>query len=355
MQILSILFSLTVLAISLAHGLAIDERATTTTCNTANVDLVKSRITHHVYFCAWYISAPRTRSPFLQLGATDTFNACKCITQSATATSTQVGTATPTSSVCSTSDTNIVKNEYFNPTAFCSFYTSQYPSVTPESLQVLERRKRVCHGHDKESHTDNHDKELVDLEEDHHRGNDNRLIGELLGQETYAQDQRATSVGDFANGLKNWKLVTSANASGATSTGYDSDGSAALLTCKYAKRSDSRASLHSELLSLCIGSTYTVSFKYKWASSGSSYLDGVLTLYNFGRDQLLGSISGPTTSSGLDSNKVAAGTWGSYSATFTSLATADMILISLGCPAGGAASGQAARVTIDNVRVTKLS
>lgn len=95
-----------------------------------------------------------------------------------------------------------------------------------------------------------------------------------------------------------------------------------------------------------------MSFRYKWAAVGSTYLDGALMLYDYGRDTLLASIAGPATAAGADSNGVKIGVWGSYSTTFTSLVSADMLLVNLACSAGAQTAGQKARVTVDNVRVT---
>lgn len=237
-----------------------------------------------------------------------------------------------------------------------------------------QRRKLVDHHqeglHDNQSRQ--HDQEDDD-DNDKSQGNNARHSGKLRGQKTSTQDQRRTqakkatpspssatcshsplspSVGDFAHGLQNWDTTVSANALLTTGTSYDSDGSAAMLTCTYARSANARASLHTQILPLCIGKAYTVSFKYKFAPA---YLDGTLTLYDYGRDALLATIAGPTTPSAADSNGVAIGTWGSYSATFTSLTSADMVLITLGCSAGGQAAGQSARVTVDNVRVTLIS
>lgn len=135
-----------------------------------------------------------------------------------------------------------------------------------------------------------------------------------------------------------------------TGTSYDSTGSAALLKCEYSSDEDAHASVCKQL-PVCSGQKYIVSFKYKFPASGSN--DGNLSLYDYGLDDMLDTISGPV-SGGSDGAGVAAGSWGSLSETFEAAVDDDMICVMLQCLSSSSLVGKTAQVTIDNVRVTRV-
>lgn len=172
---------------------------------------------------------------------------------------------------------------------------------------------------------------------------------------TCSNNALTTAVGNFVSGLASWTAVAypTAYASVATGNSYDSSGSAALLTCQYSSTADAHASICSPELPVCPGQNYTVSFKYKFPSSGSS--SGSLGLYNYGWDEMLESVSGPASGSSSDDAGVSAGSWGSASQTFEAVQNDDMICILLQCLSSKSLNGETAMVTIDNVRVTRTS
>lgn len=104
-------------------------------------------------------------------------------------------------------------------------------------------------------------------------------------------------------------------------------------------------------LNVCPGQTYTLSFKYKFPASGS--YAGALTLYEVGT--ALGTVTGPRGAGTKDSNGVAAGTWATYSKTFKATSSINAFSIAHACYVGAGTTGKSTKVTIDNVRLTRVA
>ena len=137
-----------------------------------------------------------------------------------------------------------------------------------------------------------------------------------------------------------------------TGTSYDSAGSAALLKCTYSTSKDAHASVCSKDLPVCPGQNYTVSFKYQFDGSSSS--SGGLSLYNYGWDEMLATVTGPTASGGSDTAGTKGGSWGTVSRTFKAVRKDDMVCVLLQCLSSKSLAGKTAKVTVDNVRVTRV-
>ncbi|KAI4726034.1 hypothetical protein E4T49_06208 [Aureobasidium sp. EXF-10728] len=112
---------------SLAHALVLEQRA----CVSFDVALVKQQTQHPNYFCTWYLSDGRTRSPLPGLGPDRLLSACKCIINAAPAgtwskakdaiyKSARLQSFVPGS--CSAAASNFIKNEFKNDAAFCHFW-----------------------------------------------------------------------------------------------------------------------------------------------------------------------------------------------------------------------------------------
>ncbi|KAI5264758.1 hypothetical protein E4T47_08692 [Aureobasidium subglaciale] len=111
------------------QGFAFDKRA----CVSSDVALIKQQVTHPEYFCSWYLSDGRTRSPIPDIGPDSLLSACKCLinaSPSGTWTRAKDGiykaarlhSFTPAG--CPDSAKDIIKNEYKSPAAFCTFWQS---------------------------------------------------------------------------------------------------------------------------------------------------------------------------------------------------------------------------------------
>ncbi|KAI4751600.1 hypothetical protein E4T52_15972 [Aureobasidium sp. EXF-3400] len=110
-----------------AQALAFDKRA----CVTSDVALIQQQVTHPDYFCTWYLSKGRTRSPLPNIAPDALLSACKClINASPPGTWTRVKddiykaarlySFTPAG--CPDSAKKLIKNEFQNSAAFCTFW-----------------------------------------------------------------------------------------------------------------------------------------------------------------------------------------------------------------------------------------
>ncbi|KAF2152252.1 hypothetical protein K461DRAFT_306408 [Myriangium duriaei CBS 260.36] len=99
-------------------------------CSAADVKTVKSAVTDYVYFCTFYTSRGRVLSPFATLDKTQAYNACTCIKNSSPAPPKASVLPAPTGKgfgpdgTCFTSDINVLKSEFKDPTPFCNLYSA---------------------------------------------------------------------------------------------------------------------------------------------------------------------------------------------------------------------------------------
>ncbi|KAG9661154.1 hypothetical protein KCU95_g10574, partial [Aureobasidium melanogenum] len=105
-------------------------QGTTSHCNARDIAIVKRTANEPTYFCTWWNSDTRTRTPFIELTVSQVNNACKCISKS----SKNKRAATIDHSVLSKgqsveSCSVEMSKQFTEPWHFCKFYTA-YPRTT---------------------------------------------------------------------------------------------------------------------------------------------------------------------------------------------------------------------------------
>ncbi|KAG9519479.1 hypothetical protein KCV07_g4845, partial [Aureobasidium melanogenum] len=105
-------------------------QGTTSECNARDIAIVKRTANEPVYFCSWWNSDTRTRTPFMELTVSQVTNACKCISKS----SKNKRAATVDQPVLSKgqsveSCSVVMSKQFTEPWHFCKFYTA-YPRTT---------------------------------------------------------------------------------------------------------------------------------------------------------------------------------------------------------------------------------
>ncbi|KAI5251243.1 hypothetical protein E4T42_04475 [Aureobasidium subglaciale] len=58
----------------------LDERATSPQCSITNIAIVRRTVLDESYFCRWWLSDARTKSPFMEFTPDQVTALCKCIT-----------------------------------------------------------------------------------------------------------------------------------------------------------------------------------------------------------------------------------------------------------------------------------
>ncbi|KAG9668055.1 hypothetical protein KCU99_g10009, partial [Aureobasidium melanogenum] len=135
------------------HSLAIEQRS----CVSSDVIAVAQQVTDPHYFCAWYLSDGRTRSPIQNIGANALLKACKCITsvepaganaKNLDAIAKAARLQSFVSATCSsTSDTPISK-EFKDSPSFCSFFDSFERHDSPIPNLNVPAVRHACNGLD---------------------------------------------------------------------------------------------------------------------------------------------------------------------------------------------------------------
>ncbi|THZ40618.1 hypothetical protein D6C87_06308 [Aureobasidium pullulans] len=74
-----VLIFLVTLVLGISASPVLTERATTPKCTANDIALVRRTVNDEVYFCKWWLSDGRTRSPFYQFTPIQVTNLCKCI------------------------------------------------------------------------------------------------------------------------------------------------------------------------------------------------------------------------------------------------------------------------------------
>ncbi|KAF2221586.1 hypothetical protein BDZ85DRAFT_283648 [Elsinoe ampelina] len=94
-------------------------------CSSADVAQIRSSAAHPLTFCNFYLSIPRTRTPFKKLSMLKTKKACKCIVRSRSDKSTFKRTAPAIKSPsprCSVKDMAAVQDAFSRAKDFCVFW-----------------------------------------------------------------------------------------------------------------------------------------------------------------------------------------------------------------------------------------
>ncbi|KAH0174370.1 hypothetical protein KCU67_g804, partial [Aureobasidium melanogenum] len=111
------------------HSLAIEQRS----CVSSDVVAVAQQVNDPHYFCAWYLSDGRTKSPIQNIGANALLKACKCITsvepagadaKNLAAIAKAARLQSFVSATCSSTSGNPISKEFKDSSSFCSFFNS---------------------------------------------------------------------------------------------------------------------------------------------------------------------------------------------------------------------------------------
>ncbi|KAG9655302.1 hypothetical protein KCU64_g6630, partial [Aureobasidium melanogenum] len=135
------------------HALAIEQRS----CVSSDVIAVAQQVTRPHYFCAWYLSDGRTKSPLQNIKTNALLTACKCITsaepaganaKNLDAIAKAARLQSFVSATCSSASGSPISKEFKDPFSFCSFFNSfeRYDSPIP-NLNVPAVR-HACNGLD---------------------------------------------------------------------------------------------------------------------------------------------------------------------------------------------------------------
>ncbi|KAG9653707.1 hypothetical protein KCU95_g11661, partial [Aureobasidium melanogenum] len=114
-------------------------------CNARDVQIVKRTVIDPVYFCKWWNSDVRTRSPFLEFGHERVTAACKCITPTKTKrtedTEEQQGLAKrQTTESCRRE----VATQFTEPWHFCNFYSAYPRNSSPFKRYTAQQLLKLC-------------------------------------------------------------------------------------------------------------------------------------------------------------------------------------------------------------------
>ncbi|THX93865.1 hypothetical protein D6D03_09899 [Aureobasidium pullulans] len=135
-----VLIFLLTLILGISASPVLTKRATTPKCTANDIALVRRTVNDEVYFCKWWLSDGRTRSPFYQFTPIQVTNLCKCIV---------AGSKTPTKpkrDEISAPVENIlrrqtlascraeVSRQFTMPWYFCTFYNAQYSAKALTTL-----------------------------------------------------------------------------------------------------------------------------------------------------------------------------------------------------------------------------
>ncbi|THX35290.1 hypothetical protein D6D12_00209 [Aureobasidium pullulans] len=135
-----VLIFLLTLILGISASPVLNERATTPKCTANDIALVRRTVNDEVYFCKWWLSDGRTRSPFYQFTPIQVTNLCKCIV---------AGSKTPSKpkrDEISAPVENILKRQtlascraevsrqFTMPWYFCTFYNAQYSAKALTTL-----------------------------------------------------------------------------------------------------------------------------------------------------------------------------------------------------------------------------
>ncbi|KAG9512526.1 hypothetical protein KCV07_g9416, partial [Aureobasidium melanogenum] len=131
------------------HSLAIEQRS----CVSSDVVAVAQQATDPHYFCAWYLSDGRTKSPIQNIGANALLKACKCITsvepaganaKNLDAIAKAARLQSFVSATCSSTSGNPISKEFKDSSSFCSFFNSLYvlnATVKNRNTDCLPKRE----------------------------------------------------------------------------------------------------------------------------------------------------------------------------------------------------------------------
>ncbi|KAG9953285.1 hypothetical protein KCU85_g1419, partial [Aureobasidium melanogenum] len=106
-------------------------QGTTSKCNARDIAIVKRTANEPTYFCTWWNSDTRTRTPFMELTVSQVNNACKCISKASKKDKRAATVDHPVLSKGQSVQSCRVEmsKQFTEPWHFCNFYTA-YPRTT---------------------------------------------------------------------------------------------------------------------------------------------------------------------------------------------------------------------------------
>ncbi|KAH0365754.1 hypothetical protein KCU65_g5854, partial [Aureobasidium melanogenum] len=105
-------------------------QGTTSKCNARDIAIVKRTANEPTYFCTWWNSDTRTRTPFMELTVSQVNNACKCISKpSKSKRAATVDHPVLSKGQSAQSCSVEMSKQFTEPWHFCNFYTA-YPRTS---------------------------------------------------------------------------------------------------------------------------------------------------------------------------------------------------------------------------------
>ncbi|THW12638.1 hypothetical protein D6C84_06799 [Aureobasidium pullulans] len=145
-----VLIFLVTLILGISASPVLTERATTPKCTANDIALVRRTVNDEVYFCKWWLSDGRTRSPFYQFTPIQVTNLCKCIVAGSKTAS------KPKRDVVSAPVENIMKRQtlascraevsrqFTMPWYFCTFYNAHSRTTSPFARYSAKALTTLC-------------------------------------------------------------------------------------------------------------------------------------------------------------------------------------------------------------------
>ncbi|KAI4717795.1 hypothetical protein E4T48_05980 [Aureobasidium sp. EXF-10727] len=123
------------------------ERATSK-CTDRDIAIVRRTVSDEVYFCKWWLSDIRTRSPFLEITQSQVTDLCKCLTSSTTVSKPKreegsvenVLEKRQSQASCSAE----MSKQFTEPYHFCTFYNAYPRSTSPFALYSAKQLLTLC-------------------------------------------------------------------------------------------------------------------------------------------------------------------------------------------------------------------
>ncbi|THW44996.1 hypothetical protein D6D21_04627 [Aureobasidium pullulans] len=145
-----VLIFLVTLVLGISASPVLTERATTPKCTANDIALVRRTVNDEVYFCKWWLSDGRTRSPFYQFTPIQVTNLCKCIVAGSKTAS------KPKRDEVSAPVENIMKRQtlascraevsrqFTMPWYFCTFYNAHSRTTSPFARYSAKALTTLC-------------------------------------------------------------------------------------------------------------------------------------------------------------------------------------------------------------------
>ncbi|KAI4850107.1 hypothetical protein E4T44_02939 [Aureobasidium sp. EXF-8845] len=101
----------------------LDERANLQ-CSARNIAIIRRTVLDETYFCRWWLSDIRTRSPFLEFTQVQVTKLCKCVVATPPKPRRQTAGSLLEKRVTQASCSAELSIQFTQPWRFCNFYTA---------------------------------------------------------------------------------------------------------------------------------------------------------------------------------------------------------------------------------------